>query len=537
MSQLSAARGFWFRHDDPLPARERLRRAVAELTRARRTQVLVDHGFCGLLAGLVLATVAVVAARLASSPYPLWQLAGAAVVITLAIALLLGWRRRLNALDVAIRADLALKLKQRLSTAWEFMTVYGDNELTERLAVQAVDAGLPDRPRLLFPLQVNRWGMLSPLAAAALLLASAIDLNLLHAPVPQEVDERVVGEGQRLGAFGRAMQERARRDELPRSARKAAQIERLGARMEGGALSRSQALGELRQMGDSLDQERTQALAEANATGGGSRHAETRNGSPSVSDLNPESMLDRLRRGALDSADTRALTGRLDDLERSGISRRDLENALKQHQAGADDELRKLLEKLALIDRALKEDRELSGAREQVRRARENLGESVAGTDSGRDPSAALDWDDEENEDRGVKGSRNANAGENGRLNKAVPDAALGAGSQGDSGIASNRQDSRVRPGSGPSGPVLKAQGQLREGEMFVSEGKIRPRAGRPSVENVKMSREFASQMEEVMSKEQYPVHYKEFIRRYFLSLSQGARVSQQQPTRTREEP
>jgi hypothetical protein len=44
------------------------------------------------------------------------------------------------------------------------------------------------------------------------------------------------------------------------------------------------------------------------------------------------------------------------------------------------------------------------------------------------------------------------------------------------------------------------------------------------------MRAEFATQLESVLSKDQYPAHYKEFIRRYFLNLSQGARVPQEQP-------
>jgi hypothetical protein len=38
------------------------------------------------------------------------------------------------------------------------------------------------------------------------------------------------------------------------------------------------------------------------------------------------------------------------------------------------------------------------------------------------------------------------------------------------------------------------------------------------------MASEFAPQVEEVLSREHYPAHYKEFIRRYFLNLSRGAR-------------
>ncbi|MDH3286593.1 MAG: hypothetical protein OEP48_02540 [Betaproteobacteria bacterium] len=521
MSQAASAPSLWI--GSPRPARERLSKAVVALTRARRLQVLVDHGFGGLLAGLGLATFAVLVARLVPLPYPPWQLGGAAVIIAVALALLVGWQRRPDALDVAIRADLTLNLKQRLSTAWEFMTVHDDVKLAERLAVQAVKAGLPARTGLVFPWQVNRWGRLSPLAATALLLVSVIDLNWMQAPVPHEVDEQVVSEGQRLGAFGRAMQERARRDRLPRSARQAAQLERLGARMESGALTRGDALGQLRGMDESLDKERMQALAEANQTDIGPLREES---SPIAPDLDPGAMLERMQRGALDSADTRALAEHLADLERSGIPRRDLEDTLRRHLSGDNEGLREMLEKLAQIDRARKEGKELQGAREQVRRARENLGESLAGTDGERGPAVHMDWG--EDEDRGVKGA--ANAGADGRQERETTRGATGSGSQGDSSVALDRQRAPVRPDPGQSGPVLKPQSQARKGEVFVTQAQVRPRSGRPSVENVVMSSEFASQVEEVLSKEQYPAHYKEFVRRYFLNLSQG-RVPQQQPT------
>jgi hypothetical protein len=524
MSQLGNARSLWI--GSPRPARERLSTSVAALTRARRLQVLVDYGFGGLLAGLVLATFAVLVCRLVPLPYPLWELGGTAVTIAVALGLLVGWRQRPDALEAAIRADVALNLKQRLSTAWEFTTAHGDDELTERLAVQAVKAGLPVHPGRVFPLQVNRWGRLSPLAAVALLLVSAIDLNWMQASAPREVDEQVVSEGQRLGAFGRAMQERARRERLPRSARQAAQLERLGARMESGALTRGEALGQLRGMGESLGKERSQALAEANQTDIGPLRAESGERSPIAPDLDPRAMLERMQRGALDSADTRALAENLADLERSGIPRRDLDDALRRQMSGDNEALREMLEKLAQIDRARKEGQELHGAREQVRLAQENLGDAPADTKGERELALNLDWDEEEN--RGDTGA--ANPGAEARRDSGTARGAKGSGSRGNSSAALDRQDAPVRPDSGRSGPVVKPESQAREGEVFVTEARVLPKPGRPSVENIAMSSEYASQVEEVLSKEQYPAHYKEFVRRYFLNLSQG-RVPQQQPT------
>jgi hypothetical protein len=499
---------------------------MGALTRARRVQMLVDHGFVGLLVGLGLATVAVLVARLVPLPYAPWQLGSAAVTIAVALALLVGWQRRPDSLDVAIRADLALNLKQRLSTAWEIMTVRGDSELAERLSVQAVKAGLPIHPGRLFPLRVNRWGQLSALAAIALLLVSVVDLSWMQAPVPREVDEQVVREGQRLGAFGRAMQDRARRDELLRSERQAKQLERLGARMESGALNRGEALGQLRGMKDSLDKERMQALAEGNRAHIGPLRGES---SPAAPDADSRAMRERSQRGTPDNADSRALAERLAELERSGVPRRELEDARRRQLPEDNEALRQMLEKLAQIDRARKEDKELQNAREQVRLALENLGESTAGSGDRGDPGINLDFDEED--DRGARSQADADA--DGRRRGEMARGAAPSGSPGDSRVAPERQLSPVGPDSADTGPVLKPESRAGDGEVFVTEARLPPKPGRPSVENVAMSSEFAPQVEEVLSKEEYPAHYKEFVRRYFLNLSKG-RGPQQQSTDNR---
>jgi uncharacterized membrane protein YqjE len=522
MSQETITRSLWLGHSDPIPAQDDLHGVVAALTRARHLQLLVDHGFGGLLVGLGLATVAVLVTRLVPSPYSPWQAAGAVVIVALAVALWVGWRRLPDALDVAIRADLMLRLKQRLSTAWEFMAVHGSGGLAERLAVQAVKAGLPARPRLVFPLRVNRWGRLVPLAAIALVLVSVLDLNRAQAPVPREVDERVVSEGQRLGDFARAMQARARRDELPRSARQAAQIERLGARMEGGAPSRAQALEQLRQLGRSLDAESMQALAEANDAGSAPPRGESGGASAGAPRLNAGAP-ERTTMGTLHSDDTRALEQRLDDIVRSRIPRGELEEGTRRQETRNDERPRAMLEQSPPGERARKEHEELQRAREQVSQAQENLGESLARSDGGRDAAANMEAAERE-EDSGDDSWDKPRGG-----GKGVTASRFGLPS--DSTVASERQQSLLHPESGQSGPVLKPQSQLREGEVFVSEGRILPRPVQPSVENVEMSREFASQVEEVLSKEHYPAHYKEFIRRYFLTLSQGTLAPQQQPS------
>jgi hypothetical protein len=524
MSEAATTRHAWFRHSDPLPAQERLSRVVAALTRARRLQLLVDYMSGGLLAGLAAATIAALAIRLMPLPYSLWQVSGAVVGIALMIALAIGWWRRPGALEVTIRADLILRLKQRLSTAWEIMTVRNDRELAERLAIQAVHAELPAHPWLVFPLHVNRWGMLVPLPAAALLLVSVLDLSRTQATVPRQVDERVMSEGQRLSAFARAMQARAKRDALPRSAGQAAALERLGARMESGALSRAQTLEQLRQIGRSLDQESMQALADARRTSGsepppGRRASERPEGAGGVT---AGGTSERAMKGDL-QGDTRvSAQDRLDNLAGSGVSRSELEERIRRKQAANDETVRRGLEKSGASARSLKDHEELQRAREQVRRARENLDDALAGADAGGGSPTDMEWSegDETPEDRAADRRRGQRKG--GRAPRSA--------SRGDDSASANEpQESAPQKQTAPSGPVVKPQADMRAGEVFASQGSVLPNVTRPTVENVEMKQEFASQVEGVLSRDHYPAHYKEFIRRYFLSLSQGEQRPQGQ--------
>ena len=228
---------------------------------------------------------------------------------------------------------------------------------------------------------------------------------------------------------------------------------------------------------------------------------------------------------------------RLDDLERFGIPRRELENALERHRAGADDALREILEKLARIERARKEDEELRNAREQVRRAQDESGRCArAGPRVNR--AGWPTWTGGRRRGSRRPGATYSADAKDAPRERASPARPRAAASQGGSGIATDRQDSPFSPGCRASPSACSTpQGQAREGEEHTSQGRILPRSGRPRVENVEMSAEFATQVEEVLSREHYPAHYKEFVRRYFLNLSQGARPAPEQPSAREEAP
>lgn len=523
MSTLARSRGDWITPGSGRPAREQLADVVADLARASWRQHCADCACTALFVWLVCATVAMLAIRVGLvAAEPALVLPGL-LVVCLAAAAAAALARRPDSLKVAIAADLALNLKQRLSTAWEFSAAGSDAALAERLAAQAVRARLPARSRslLVFPLRVNAFGMLAPVAAIALLLASVLDFERVTAPAPVVIDESVVSEGVRLREYGQRMEGRARREALPRSTEAAQQLQRLGNRMESAGLSRGEALSRLRDLDQELDAARRAALGEGESTPIGPLQIDTVDGAPTPAGPDPRAMLRRLLDGQLGAGEAGALGSDPGALARSGVSREALEDALRSFSQGEQSKLRDILEQMAQSEQAREDARELGDAREQVTRARQSLGGAPGAGPRADEPAAQA----------GARvAGEDASDGLDGPDGDSDGAASGSGGATGARGESFRAQAVRRAPREVDTGAVLQARGQPGEGGVFQSQARVLPRAGQVGIDNVELDARFAPQLEAVLSKEHYPAHHKAFIRRYFLSLSEGQRS--QEPAR-----
>ena len=79
-----------------------------------------------------------------------------------------------------------------------------------------------------------------------------------------------------------------------------------------------------------------------------------------------------------------------------------------------------------------------------------------------------------------------------------------------------------VDSSSNPNEIILRPKSQAGVGDVFSAEAKVLPRANQAATDTVELDARYAAQVEQVLSKEDYPLHHKEFIRRYFLGLSLG---------------
>ena len=487
---------------------------IRETTGQKQREILINLNCVSVLCALLVSVVLVLYSRLAGADLSTTWVLTILLSLALLTAGIMTRRRRPDDLQVAVLADIKLRLKQRLSTAWEFARTEPGSEVTQRLAVQAIKQRLPLRSEPVFPLRINTWGKLVPIVIALLVLVSVVDLEQLNDRIIIEQDETVVDEGKRLREFAEQLGGLAKREQYPRSAAVSEKMHRVGARMESGALSRRDALGRLRQLGVQVTDKRNSALYDGAELPMDVSEMQTSALTRDLESLRVRSMLRSLLDGRLSASDARSLSLGAATLSQLGIDSAALERALESFDAGNEEDLLQILEKLAGIDIALQDAESLSEAQAAVERARENLGDPS--TDPNGDPSRArggahLDGD-------GNSGGIRADA-----IRSAHDPSGMGPGAGYGLLTSEKSGTSQGEAGADDKEAILRPKSQLGVGDVFSAEARVLPRVDQPSVDTLELDVRFAAQMEEVLSRENYPLHHKEFIRRYFLGLSVGA--------------
>ena len=320
----------------------------------------------------------------------------------------------------------------------------------------------------------------------------------------------------RLREFARQMQSRAAREGLPRATSESENIRRLGARMESGSLSRGQALNRLQKLGEALASQRQAALTEAGAGDAGPTDTFARIGSSDADASRLRGMLEQLLQGRLTPDEIESLGRQSEALTRMGITAQELREARENFAAGEPLSLQQMVEELSRKELALEDARELGRALERVEQVRENLGDLIVRPKELAQPVQTAEAGRDDGDPHAEGGVLRQDAGE--EYGAMVQERLSDYGS----GSSPRERAQTLDPESERENIVLKPRSEFREGAGFTAETRVLPRAGRPNVEAVQLDVRFAVQMEEVLSKEQYPLHHKDFIRRYFLALSQG---------------
>ncbi|MEM7405404.1 MAG: hypothetical protein AAF458_08940 [Pseudomonadota bacterium] len=511
------------------PVRE-LRRLIARLRIARIRQRSVALLSNGLLAGLLAGAGAALLARAGWLGLAPFNVAAVCVAVGAGAALLWSLTHRPSALDVAIRADLALALRQQVSTAWDFIETRPDAPVTRRLAARALSTRLTHRIGSVFPVRITNPTRLLPVGAGALIMVLVIDLPFetsrsVAAPAATRQEDRAVSnEGGYLREFAEQMQLRAKRELLARSGTQAAAMRDVAERMERGLLSRDDALAELRDLSARMDAARREALASGpsvpTAPMGATRDLSTVLTAAGARDI--DALLRQLARGDLSDAELEALANSSGALQRLGITPEALGEALDNYRAGDTTGLRAMLEDAAERARNQADAEQLAQADDEINRSREQLGDPLANLDRvrrGGKPGDPANLEREENlsdaDDVGEGGSPGSGQGEGLGIGDAPAENRSGRG-RGDSGLPAIT--AAIRPTA-----------QAGEGTVFSSPMRTLPEdnldtlAPTPDLNGIATA--FRARVAEVMQRDDVPAHRKAYIRAYFLALSQAEKT------------
>ena len=504
------------RATDEKLAAVRLSSIVERFCKQKWRQLAIENGWFALFWALSAATLAIITVQLNQLDYPI----GSGVLlplsaVTLTYAYFKAHWQQPDSLDIAIAVDVRLKLKQRLSTAWELRNADLDPALIARLNVNAVNLRYPPPSQPVFPVRTTSWARLVPIAGLALLLVIVLDIDQLQGPQSVVADDVVISEGVRLREFARQMQIRAVRDELPRSALEAESMYRLGLRMESGSLDREQTLYRLQDLSESLADQRRAALADAGMNTVTPVGAFSEEGASADDASRLRALIEQLLQGHLTSGELASLQQESQTLSRMGFDPETLAEALREFESGKRGELEQMMDELSRIEAAIGDAGELGRAMERIEETRESLGDLMVTADEISRQVPASDATPDRDRARAGRGDESSD-GKDGPGNLSQ----RGRGS-GDGAIQRQRPQV-LDPGSGREEVTVRPDSDLRPGAGFSTQSRILPRASVPQIMIAELNARFDAQMEEVLSNESYPLHQKELIRRYFLQVSRG---------------
>ncbi len=179
--------------------------------------------------------------------YP--EAVAAALVLAAGIGAAIGYFRRISPMETARRTESRLDLKERLSSALEFL---GEQRQDPLVALQIEDAAAHSAridPRLAYPAQVPREARFFAIALAALVLLTVLpELPMFQSPKERMERAQIKKQGEEIVRVAKEMQKAATANKLDLAKRISRNMELLGKDMMRNRLTKKQALMQMHKL-------------------------------------------------------------------------------------------------------------------------------------------------------------------------------------------------------------------------------------------------------------------------------------------------
>jgi hypothetical protein len=502
-------------HEETLQRLVRLLRRRA--TRVRFRAALLQALFIGLCLCLGL----VIWHRLLPfSTSRLVELVMAALGGSAMVALVIGMRSRADPMALLIRADRTLKLRERLSTAYELAGSPQPHPLRLIVLQEAARVARSVNPFRVIPSTTPRTLRWTPFVLLAIVLVLLVDFSML---LPQAFFAADGGsrsmlseQGQQLERHGKRLETEARRLGLERSMEAARRMQSVGQRLQNERVNEREALARVNSLSEyvrNLEEElKKMAVLEDVSL---NKVREVMVNQASVSN-EVQRLLGMMGRGKLSPSEMRSLQERLQSLAQQGVLDDRLSEAMNQLRDGDLDGAREMLENYLLQEQMAQDFEHLQRAERALERNAEY----------GSDPSEEMDLD-APSQDSGepsefeVAGDPRAGSGgsagdfEDGDY---FDSEGMGSNSAVGSGRGTESEASANRLSEAKS-PASRITGQSGEGGVRRAYVRALPLKADAAIPFEDVITTYQKHAEASLLREEIPPNNRDLVRAYFLAI------------------
>jgi hypothetical protein len=500
---------------------EILQRLVRTLTRrarwVRHRTLLLQALFIGLCLCLALALWH----RFMPLPISqLIQLGIAAMAVSAIVALAVGLRSRADPMGLLIRADRTLRLRERLSTAYELATSSPPHPLRPIVLQEAARVARSVNPFRVIPSTTPRTLRWTPFLLLAIVLVLVVDFGML---LPQSFiasDDRpsaaMAEQGQQLERLGKRLETEARRRGLERSMEAARRMQSLGHRLQNEKVNEREAMARVSSLSEYVrnleDELKKMAVLEDVSL---SKVREVMVNQASVSG-EVQRLLGMMGRGKLSPGEMRNLQERLQNLGQQGILDERLSEALNQLRDGDLEGVREMLENYLLQDQMAQDFEHLQRAERALDRSFEH------GLDSGDEMELDTPGGDSgeysEYEMAGDPRGGSSGLSDDFEGGDYLDSEGMGSNSSIGTGRGAESEPTRSRLTEAKS-PASRITGQTGEGGVRRSYVRALPLKADAAIPLEEVITTYQKRAEESLLREEIPPNNRDLVRAYFLAI------------------
>jgi hypothetical protein len=444
----------------------------------------------------------------------------AAMALCALVAITIGLRSRADPMSLLIRADRTLRLKERLSTAYELAMSPQPHPLRLIVLQEATRVARSVNPFRVIPSITPRTLRWIPFLLLAIVLVLVVDFGVIlpHSFVGEDVRPSAMmsEQGRQLERLGKRLETEARRRGLERSTEASRRMQTLGQRLQNEKVNDREAMARVNSLAEyvrNLEEELKKMAVLEDVSINTVREVMVNQASVSGE---VQRLLGMMGRGKLSPSEMRSLQERLQNLGQQGVLDERLSEALNQLRDGDIEGAREMLENYLLQD-------QLAQDFEQLKRAERALDRNF---EHGIDPSQEMDLDrpgGEGGEDSNYEMAGEPRGGTGGAPGDYeggdyLDSEGMGSNSSVGSGRGTESEAPRSRiaePNTQPS----RITGQSGEGGVRRSYVRALPLKADASIPLEEVITTYQKRAEESLLREEIPPNNRDLVRAYFLAI------------------